>query len=90
MVHIRQQQQKRVLIYPDTVHFLEKKEAFLVAKLIQQRLGYTTQPEELAFLTIQLLGICQGEVSPTGTDTLLEITEQIVVSFERYACIQLA
>lgn len=89
MVHIRQQQQKRVLIYPDTVHFLEKKEVFLVAKLIQQRLGYTTQPEELAFLTIQLLGICQGEVNPTRTDTLLEITEQIVVSFERYAFIQL-
>lgn len=89
MVHIRQQQQKRVLIYSDTVHFLEKKEAYLVAKLIQQRLGYTTQPEELAFLTIQLLGICQGEVSPTRTDALLEITEQIVVSFERYACIQL-
>ncbi|WP_338652561.1 BglG family transcription antiterminator [Sporosarcina psychrophila] len=89
MIHIRQQQQKRVLIYPDTVSFLEKKKAFIVSGLIQQRLGYTTHPEEVSFLTIQLLGICQGEVSPTRTDTLLEITEQIVVSFERYACIQL-
>ncbi|KAA0965522.1 BglG family transcription antiterminator [Sporosarcina sp. ANT_H38] len=89
MIHIRQQQQKWVLIYPDTVSFLEKKEAFNVCKLIQQRLGYTTHSEEVSFLTIQLLGICQGEVSPAKNDTLLEITEQIVVSFERYACIQL-
>ncbi|WP_172371617.1 BglG family transcription antiterminator [Sporosarcina jiandibaonis] len=89
MVHVRQQQQKRVLIYRDTVSFLEKKEAFLIAKLIQQRLGYTTKPEELAFLTIQLLGICQGEITPTRTDALIEITEQIIASFERYAIIQL-
>ncbi|MFJ7936045.1 BglG family transcription antiterminator [Sporosarcina sp. NPDC096371] len=89
MVHIRQQQQKWVRIYPDTVSFLAKKKAYIVSGLIQKRLGYTTHTEEVSFLTIQLLGICQGEVSPAGTDTLLEITEQIVVNFERYACIQL-
>lgn len=89
MVHIRQQQHKRVQIYPDTVSFLENQQAFLVSTLIQQRLGYTTNREEVAFLTIQLLGICQGEVSPVRTDALFAITEQIIVNFERYACIQL-
>ncbi|MCZ2258618.1 BglG family transcription antiterminator [Sporosarcina sp. G11-34] len=88
MVHVRQQQEKRVLIYPDTVSYLEKKEAYLIANLIQQRLGYTTESEELAFLTIQLLGISQGEMTPARTDALLGITEQIVESFERYALIQ--
>ncbi|WP_203247380.1 BglG family transcription antiterminator [Sporosarcina beigongshangi] len=90
MLHIRQQQMKWVLIYPDTVTYLEKKQAFEISTRIQERLGYTTRPEEIAFLTIQLLGICQGEVNPKGTDALLAITEQIIEGFERYAYIQLA
>ncbi|SDN61408.1 transcriptional antiterminator, BglG family /transcriptional regulator [Psychrobacillus sp. OK028] len=89
MIHIRQQQQKRVQVYPDTVKFLENQQAFMVSTLIQQRLGYTTDREEVAFVTIQLLGICQGEVSLARTDALFAITEQIIVNFERYACVQL-
>lgn len=89
MIHIRQQQKKWVLIYPDTVNFLEKKELFTVAKSIQKQLDETSRSEELAFLTIQLLGICQGKISPSRTDTLLTITEQIIDGFQRYTCIQL-
>lgn len=90
MVHFRQTQNKNVRIFSDTIKFLEDQEMFKAAESLQQQLGFPAEKEELAFLTIQLLGICQGQLSPSSNDTLLNITEQIVTGFERYASINLS
>lgn len=88
MVHLRQGQNKWVQIFSDTISFLEKQDMFKIAERTQERLGYPAKKEELAFLTIQLLGICQGQVPPSSTDALLSITRQILEGFERYASIE--
>lgn len=90
MIHIRQKQNKLVQIFADTISFLENQEVFNVAESLQHQLGFRTEKEELAFLAIQLLGICQGQISPSTNDTLLNITEQILDGFERYASIKLS
>lgn len=90
MIHIRQRQNKWVRIFTDTISFLENQEIFMIAEHVQQELGQLPEKEELAFLAIQLLGICQGQISPSSNDALLNITEQILNGFERYAAIKLA
>lgn len=90
MIHIRQKQGKWVKIYSDTNSFLEQTSLFKVAKCVQDRFGLSIHNEELAYLTIQLLGICQGRLSSTNeNDPLLNLTEQILNGFERYASINL-
>lgn len=90
MIHIRQRQNKWVRIFTDTISFLKNQEIFKVAERVQQELGQLPEKEELAFLAIQLLGICQGQISHSSDDALLNITEQILNGFERYASIKLA
>lgn len=90
MIHNRQSQNKLVRIFSDTINFLENQAMFKAAEYVQQELGFPPEKEELAFLTIQLLGICQGQISPSSNDTLLNITEQILNGFERYASIKLS
>lgn len=90
MIHIRQTQNKLVRIFSDTISFLENQEMFQAAESLQRQLDLPAEKEELAYLTIQLLGICQGQVSPSTSDTLLTITEQILNGFERYASINLS
>jgi ascorbate PTS system EIIA or EIIAB component len=90
MIHVRQRQNKWVRIFTDTISFLENQEIFKVAEHVQRELGQLPEKEELAFLAIQLLGICQGQISPSSNDALLNITEQILNGFERYASIKLA
>lgn len=89
MIHIRQRNQKWVQIHSDTKEFLKKHSMYEVARAIQQEFNESTLPEELAFLTIQLLGITQGELSPSSTELLTIMTEKIINDFERYACFQL-
>ncbi|KXG08934.1 Transcriptional regulator ManR [Anoxybacillus sp. P3H1B] len=89
MIHIRQHQQKWVQIHSDTNQFLQKHDMYPVALTIQQALNESTQAEELAYLTILLLGITQGQLSPTSTELLTSMTEKIINDFEKYACFQI-
>jgi ascorbate PTS system EIIA or EIIAB component len=89
MIHIRQHQQKWVQIHSDTKEFLKKHDMYPVALTIQRELRESTRSEELAYLTILLLGITQGQLSPTSTELLTSITEKIINDFERYACFQI-
>lgn len=89
MLSIRQKQNKWVQLYPDTKEFILKHEMFEVAKSIQEEFELSSSIEEIAFLTIQLLGITLGKPPIHSSDILFSITERIVQDFERFTCIQL-
>ncbi|MCP3740124.1 BglG family transcription antiterminator [Rossellomorea sp. BNER] len=89
MVHIRQNQNKWVQMYPDTKEFLENHEMYKVAETIQSNLSHSTRPEELTFLAIQLLGISQGQIELQSQDVITTMLKKALDDFEKYTCVQI-
>ncbi|MBM7585747.1 transcriptional antiterminator/mannitol/fructose-specific phosphotransferase system IIA component (Ntr-type) [Bacillus pakistanensis] len=89
MVHIRQQQNKWVQMYPDTKEFLENHEMFKVAETIQSTLSHSTRTEELTFLAIQLLGISQGQIELQSQDVITTVLKKALDDFEKYICVEI-
>lgn len=89
MIHIRQRQKKWVQIHADTMEFLKKQKMYQVARTIQEVLGESTDPQELAYLTMLLLGITLGNLSAVPSGILKTMTEKMIHDFEKFACIQI-
>jgi len=89
MIHIRQDQNKWVQIHSDTLKFLQRHSMFEEARAIQVGFKKSTRLEELAYITIQLLGFLEGEYVSDSQDVLTTMTEKIINDFEKYACISI-